>query len=75
MTVKEIYDQIEGFDDDTRQAYLGGLSRKLTTLSMATLRNFQNAWDMSKGHEAFSRPKQRQLRFVLILRLGQQVMQ
>ena len=53
MTVKEIYDQLDSFDDDGRQAFLCGLSKKLSSLSIQTLRKFQDEWDYSKSHKAF----------------------
>ena len=70
MTVKEIYDQIDSFDDDKRKTFLGGLCKKLSSLSMQTLRNFENTWDGSGGFEEFCKLQAKKFKVCIEFEIG-----
>ena len=70
MTVKEIYDQIDGFDDDKRKTFLGGLYKKLSTLSTGTLHIFQDRWDDSKSYRAFCKAQAEKFKVCINFEVG-----
>lgn len=70
MTIKEIYEQMDGFDDDKRATFLGGLSELLSEVSMQTLRDFQNKWDGSKDFEAFCEAQAKEFKACIELEIG-----
>ena len=55
MKISEILEKMEDFTDDEREKYLGGMWSKVTDVSKNTLMGFQNAWDGSKGFDAFKK--------------------
>ena len=53
MKIAEILEKMDDFTDDEREKYLGGIFKKVSRISSATLRNFENGWDGSKSFEEF----------------------
>lgn len=53
MTVKEVRENLSTYSDEDREGPLTALTKILSGVSMATLREFQNSWDGSKGFSEF----------------------
>ncbi len=70
MTVKEIFEKLETFDDDDRAKYTGGLCKALSPVSMSTLFNFQDKWDGSKSPEEFFKAQSKEIKACVELEVG-----
>ncbi len=53
MKVSEILEKMDGFTGKERKKYLGGIFKKVSPISNATLKQFENEWDGSKTFEEF----------------------
>ena len=45
MTIKELREKLTGFTDEERGKYLMALMKKLSAVSLQTIRNVQDTWD------------------------------
>ncbi len=71
MTVKQIYDKLETFNDDERAKFAGVLCEKLSPTSMQTLHEFQNTWNGSKSPEEFFKAQAKEIKICIELEVGQ----
>lgn len=53
MKVSEIMEKMDGFTDEEITKYLGGLWKKVSPISQATLNQFQAGWGGRKSFEEF----------------------
>ena len=55
MKISEILNNLDNFNDDEREKYLGGMWKKVSPISKQTLINFQNEWDGGKSFDEFKK--------------------
>lgn len=53
MKISEILENMDSFTDAERTKYLGGMFKKISNISKASLSEFQRTWDGSKSFEEF----------------------
>ena len=70
MIVKEIYDKLETFNDDDRATYAGALCKELSSVSMQTLREFQNNWDGSRPASEFFAEQAKEIKKCVVLEVS-----
>ncbi|KKL56831.1 hypothetical protein LCGC14_2241510 [marine sediment metagenome] len=70
MTVKEIFERSEAFNDEDRAKYIGGLCKVLSPVSMSTLYEFQDSWDVNKSPEEFFKAQSKEIKDCVELEIG-----
>ncbi len=70
MTIKEFYDSIETMVGDSRVGPLEAVAKLFSPISIKTLQNFQDAWDMEKPFEEFVKAQNKKIQTCIFLEIS-----